>query len=482
MRSAVMTILSLSLSGSAMALLLLMLRPVLAGRVSKRFGYYVWLLVLLRLCLPVSGSVSFFTAAGAGTESSVTAGQTAAENPSAQSDPDVRTDPAQEAVPTADAAGTYAPPEETRADAPGQSLWDAAVDLAGDPAVWFWIWAAGALGTCAWYVLGYLRFSAGVGKSGVPAEGEAARILEELCPRRRPRLLVSPAVDTPMLLGIFRPAVVLPDRRYDGGTLRSILRHELCHDRRGDLYYKWFAMVVFSLHWFNPLLYFVRRELAHACELACDEAVIRDMTADERRRYGETLLALAGGGNRPAGILATTMSEEKRHLKGRLLSIMNYKKTSVGAAALSLVIALALCGCGAVFGAPESASPSPSPSSSPSAETTPLTDEEIAWFNTEFFNGGDFNIHNQFITSLYEKPMDVDLYELFYLGTGYDANVGYDSEEYKAVLAAAGIDTDPDCGCEKVSVSAMDKVLTENMGLTLAGTSGIGLEQMIFVE
>lgn len=481
MRNAVWTVLSLSVSGSAMALLLFALRPVLAGRVSKRFGYYVWLLVLLRLCLPVSGSVNVLAVVPVPPESGAAALQPLTQTPSGQNTPAVQTEPAPETVPPAGAAEAAVQPETPGAqDAAGQSLFSTVVRLSKDPTVWFWLWGAGALLTCAWYVSGYLRFSAGVRKNGVPAEGEAARILEELCPGRRPELISCACVDTPMLLRLFRPVIVLPDRGYDGAMLRGILRHELCHYRRGDLYYKWFAMLVFSLHWFNPVLYFVRRQLGHACELACDEAVVSAMSADERRLYGETLLSLAGGERRPAGILATTMCEEKKYLKGRLLGIMHYKKTSAAAVALSLAIALVLCGCGAVFGATESASPSPSPS--PSVEITPLTAEEIAWFNTEFFNGDDFNIHNQFIASLYEKPMDVDLYELFYLGAGDGVRVSYDSEEYRAVLAAAGLDQDPDCGCEKIGVSAMDRVLTENMGLTLAGTSGIGLDQMIFVE
>lgn len=62
---------------------------------------------------------------------------------------------------------------------------------------------------------------------------------------------------------------------------------------RHDLLYKWLTAAVTSLHWFNPLMYLVRREVARRCELSCDEAVLHTLDQRGRRRYGETLLALA---------------------------------------------------------------------------------------------------------------------------------------------------------------------------------------------
>ena len=51
-------------------------------------------------------------------------------------------------------------------------------------------------------------------------------------------------------------------------------------------------------------------------------------------------------------------------------------------------------------------------------EARPLTGDELAYFNEEFFNNdvSGTNIRNQFLVSLYERPEDIDLYELFYCG------------------------------------------------------------------
>ena len=122
--------------------------------------------------------------------------------------------------------------------------------------------------------------------------------------------------------------------------MRDILAHELTHARRWDLLVKWWAAGVGCLHWFNPAVYLIRREIARACELACDEAVVKEMSPEGRRHYGETLLTLAAAP--PAGLLAVTLCEEKKRLKERLVSLVWHRKRGPAAAALAVVLALAV--------------------------------------------------------------------------------------------------------------------------------------------
>ena len=90
--------------------------------------------------------------------------------------------------------------------------------------------------------------------------------------------------------------------------------------------------------------------ISKACEFSCDEAVIRNMSDDEKQRYGNTLLALAANKKFPIGILATTLGEEKNVLKERLLNIMKYKKKTKWAVILMLALALLATGCAAALG------------------------------------------------------------------------------------------------------------------------------------
>lgn len=180
-------------------------------------------------------------------------------------------------------------------------------------------------------------------------------------------------VTSPTLWFGLRPAIVLP-RGVEADRLEDILSHELTHARRHDLLYKWLAAAVTSLHWFNPLMAVVRRQISHACELACDEAVTRTMDGPARRHYGETLLALAARPPRGMGVLATTLCEEKQQLKERLVTVMKGRKQGPAALAATLALAIALTGCAAISGAVPSASPAPSPDQSALLEEAALYD------------------------------------------------------------------------------------------------------------
>ena len=180
-------------------------------------------------------------------------------------------------------------------------------------------------------------------------------------------------VTSPTLWFGLRPAIVLP-RGVEADRLEDILSHELTHAKRHDLLYKWLAAAVTSLHWFNPLMAVVRRQISHACELACDEAVTRTMDGPARRHYGETLLALAARPPRGMGVLATTLCEEKQQLKERLVTMMKGRKQGPAALAATLALAIALTGCAAISGAVPSASPAPSPDQSALLEEAALYD------------------------------------------------------------------------------------------------------------
>lgn len=116
-----------------------------------------------------------------------------------------------------------------------------------------------------------------------------------------------------------------------------------------------------------------------------------------------------------------------------------------------------------------------------SSRIKPLTEEELEYFNSdEFFNGGYMNIRNQFLSSLYSAPEKIDLFQLFYCGSGFEETVT--EAERAAVVAYNGWDMEPDCACMKISRLNMDKLLKEYMGITLEDTEKIGLENFTYLE
>lgn len=113
-----------------------------------------------------------------------------------------------------------------------------------------------------------------------------------------------------------------------------------------------------------------------------------------------------------------------------------------------------------------------------------LNTEELEFFNGDtFFNGEGFNIRNQFLSSIYDQPESIDLFGLFYVGSGLEESITDD--ELLEVMAASGIsgtiETLPS-PCEKNSVSNMDVILKQYMDITVEESGKVGLENMVYLE
>ncbi len=97
---------------------------------------------------------------------------------------------------------------------------------------------------------------------------------------------------SPMLVGLLRPTVYLPNRNLSQNQIRMVFLHELTHYKRGDLFLKWLALFVNAVHWFNPLCYLLVANFSEACEVSCDMAVTRHMSDEEQKLYMKTILEL----------------------------------------------------------------------------------------------------------------------------------------------------------------------------------------------
>ena len=330
---------SLSLSGSLVILVLLLCGPLLRGRVSRRWQYYVWLIAVFRLLLPLSPEASpigtLFREPEAPPAVQAASPYAAETVPARAGTAPKPLPPPQPSVPPPDRAFDGIPPAEALALA----------------------WLGGALVLMVWRVSAYLHFlrclRAGRREVSDPALLDLlARTGEELKVRRPVELWENPLAASPMLLGLFRPRIVLPSAAVSEADFRCTALHELTHYRRRDLLYKWLVQLTVCLHWWNPLVWVMAREIDRACELACDEAVLRRLKPEERLSYGDALLrALESGGGYRAARGSVSLGESAELLKERLSAIMNFKKPSRWTALLSLVLAAALTTGAAAAGA-----------------------------------------------------------------------------------------------------------------------------------
>jgi len=341
MNGVVRVVLSMSFSASLLIVLLVLLRPLWANRLSRRWQYYVWLIAVLRLLLPF----------------------TPADSPVGAL---FQWDAAAEAVqPLADASGLVAA-DETEGEMHTMTSEPSSIQETGAPrtvtviAEYAWtVWLASSVLLLVRKVSLCQSYTRCVRAGGRPV-GDV-RLLEVLAElgaqagvKRPVELCVSPAASSPMLLGVIRPTVVLPIAELSDEEFRCIVLHELIHFRRRDALCKWLVQLAVCAHWFNPLVYVMEREVGRACELSCDEAVLSMLDVSEYRTYGDTLLHAARPDGAPESCVR--LSRSGKLLKERLSAIMRYQKKSKMAAVMAVLLTAVLL-AGTVAAGAYSASP-----------------------------------------------------------------------------------------------------------------------------
>lgn len=339
MNKLMLILLSISLSGLLVAAFVYIISVTFRRWMSNRWRYYIWLIVILRLLLPLSpphslvGSIfsQFQTA-----PMSTSVNRTNADDFPVQPDQESPSGAANQQV------NEQEPPADFLA-AIKANLW----------LLWFCV----GMMLLVQKLVKYRSFMKFIRAGSFPlmnqdvceAYGKAAA---ELRIKHPPKVYVNNIVVSPMLAGILRPILVLPEKQLQGPQWEAIFRHELIHFKRNDVLYKWFVQIAGCIHWFNPAIYFVRREIDKYCELSCDEAVIKNMNAAEKKRYGDTLIAvIKNSGNYYEQVAAVTLNENVKELKGRLEAIMKYRPLKKTMVLLSVVLTLSLSAAAVYAGA-----------------------------------------------------------------------------------------------------------------------------------
>ena len=207
------------------------------------------------------------------------------------------------------------------------------------------LWVTGGALFLLYYALGTWFFTHRAKRWSRCADEETLRVFHAVCRdmglKHSPALRISSAVDSPMMVGLFRAALLLPGEDFEELELVFVLRHELTHHRRHDLWYKLLLTLVNALHWFNPLIYLLRREAERDLELTCDDAVVAGTGAEVRQAYSETLLAsLHRQKGLSRAVLSTHFYGGKEVMKERFRNILGKRGRKRGVFVLVAVLAV----------------------------------------------------------------------------------------------------------------------------------------------
>lgn len=334
------------LTSSALILALLALRQLFRRTVSRRMQYALWLLVLVRLLVPVNvGTLAHNVLSAAEPVQAVV--EERLDTPVLYVQDGTERRPAQ-LLPGKESQGEpLSPPSDAAQIAPADeySIVTPTYRTVTLSEALTYVWYAGMAGVGAWFLFTNLRFARALRKARTPYRVEGCRY---------PVYLVS-ALPSPCLFGVLRPAVYLNEKALQSpDALRFVLAHEQTHARHLDPLWSLLRGVCLTVYWFDPLVWLAAVLSREDCELACDEGTLRALGADERTAYGKALLALVPVCDKPQNPLlgATTMTSGKRSLKERITRIAENRQAK--AAAVFAVVALAALVCAVSFtGAPD---------------------------------------------------------------------------------------------------------------------------------
>lgn len=213
------------------------------------------------------------------------------------------------------------------------------------------IWFGGAVRLFWQYRMENQRFRK-ICVTHCPADKEVGKVLQKVCEtlhiRRRIRLYMLPASDTPFICGVLRPTIYLPMRPYRQDELELILTHECIHYIQRDPLWKKLTIWLRIVLWFCPLIRELSAQLQTWCEYSCDSKCCTYYAAKE---YFGVLFELADRSAGQSSLMASYLTEPETKLGERILYIKrekSFRKHAEIAVSLGTVIFVLTGICGMV--------------------------------------------------------------------------------------------------------------------------------------
>ena len=400
------------LTVSALILAVLLVRAIFKNRVPKRMVYTLWLVVLVKLCLP-----------GTLVSLPVLPAEEAAA-PVQRVELPVQPLPAQQPV----QAVTQPQTPVQQPVSPAQEAAEAPAKPLTAMQIFQIVWAGGSALLGLWLFGTWLVFMVQLHKS--------RRFLGR---HGRTRIYISSTVKSPCLAGLV-PAVYLTEDVLQTAETELILRHELTHLRHLDHLWSFCRAAAVIAYWWNPFIWLAAILSKRDAELACDEAVAAGLSDAQRLVYARAILAQA-----PRKAAALSLAGPP--VKERILFLTKKQRTSVLCVILVLLLIISAAGCSLTeltrqksgeITLPEEAEPAQQEAQK---TATPLTQEQIDAVNAIFADYelstddtlGHFAV-NGFFTSTYDDVRDLNLNNfLAYFGECGEEDI---SEEEFAQLNA----------------------------------------------
>ncbi len=323
-------VIEVSLTTSVVIAVLLLLLPLIQKNYTAKWRYWVWLLLAVRLLIPFS--------------------------PSLPQPPIEITPPSQNIEFTVPVQNTMTSPMSNNTAIPQASNESTETRTITLNEILPIVWILGIAVFMLYHLVGYFLFKRSVSRFSRLVEDKQTIVLwcavkEEMKISENILLLSCNKVKSPMMTGFFRPILLLPDVGFSSSDLKIILRHELIHYKRKDIWYKLLLVCANAVHWFNPFIYLMTAMSNKDIEIVCDSELIRDSGTTFRKQYSETILLAIHKGNLRQTSFSTYFYGGKRTIKERFTNIFDMGRKRKGIIALcSIAIILVISGAAIAYG------------------------------------------------------------------------------------------------------------------------------------
>lgn len=322
----------ISISSSPVILLFLLLTPLFNKRYAAKWRYWIWIFIALRLIIPYNG---WGSAADAWSQRKT---QSVEENRKDYADPsNEQTIAPRRVMITVPAQMTDPIVMQSEKSSSNITILDIVA----------YVWMSGSLVFLFFHLISYFCYRRQVIKTGTPVKNsrilrQMSELKSELQIKATVRVIIYPEASSPMMTGFLRPVLVLPDEQYCSEELFFILKHELVHLKRRDVYVKLLFVMANAAHWFNPLVWIMQKEAGIDMELSCDERVTQGTDYATRKAYTETLLSTLHKQCTKRNPLSTQFYGGKQIMKKRFKNILRKTRKKNGAAILIIAVVLTI--------------------------------------------------------------------------------------------------------------------------------------------
>ncbi len=205
------------------------------------------------------------------------------------------------------------------------------------------------LGTCVFVVVffsGILKINSRISKN-IYKDERLELILEE-CKRelninKKVKIIFQKYKRVPSIYGIFKPSILITEKTLeeDDESIKYIFLHELAHYKRKDTIFNFILLCILSIHWFNPIIWFLFNKIRQDIEIGADELASQKLDKNQKKEYGMVLINLLKSRQEEsytANMLC--MSDTAKNMERRIVMMKGKKKNVIFSFILFSVIAV----------------------------------------------------------------------------------------------------------------------------------------------